>query len=185
MDNSILKSHFPDAELFEKYAAARDMLREFNSLPYRDFKRKGEIIRSLFGGAKGGFRIEAPFCCDFGSNIFIGENVFINFNCTILDGDRVEIGDDTIIAPNVQIYATGHPVSPSGRWESVCGSKVLALETAPVCIGRNCWIGGGVIITPGVSIGENCVIGAGSVVTKDIPAGSLAVGTPCRRIRSV
>ena len=180
----LIRQHFHTEEKFDAYCRTRELLREYNALPYRSLARKDEIIRSLLGETGEFFRIEAPFCCDFGQNIFLGENVFINFNCTILDGAKVTIGSDTIIAPNVQICATGHPTDPKARHIPDGGGTRLAISAKPVSIGSNCWLGAGCIVTPGVSIGDNCTIGAGSVVVKDIPPDSLAVGSPARVVKS-
>ncbi|MDD1729995.1 MAG: sugar O-acetyltransferase [Methanospirillum sp.] len=122
--------------------------------------------------------IEPPFFCDYGVNITFGKNFYANFNCVILDCGRVQIGKNTLLGPGVQIYTATHPVNPSARRSH--------LESAyPVTIGDNVWIGGGSIILPGVTIGNNSVIGAGSVVTKDIPDDVVAVGNPCRVIRTI
>jgi len=124
------------------------------------------------------FTIHPPFCCDYGENIKIGKNVFINFNCSILSCGEVEIGDDCWIGPNVQIYTAIHPIEFEKRNTGIGSAK-------PVKIGKNCWLGGGVIILPNVEIGEGSVIGAGSVVTKNIPPNSVAVGNPCKVIRKI
>ncbi|WP_319580743.1 sugar O-acetyltransferase [uncultured Methanospirillum sp.] len=122
--------------------------------------------------------IETPFYCDYGVNITFGKNFYANFNCVILDCARVQIGENTLLGPGVQIYTATHPVNPSTRRSHV--------ECAyPVTIGDNVWIGGGSIILPGVTIRNNSVIGAGSVVTKDIPDDVVAVGNPCRVMRSI
>ncbi|MEZ9704234.1 sugar O-acetyltransferase [Vibrio breoganii] len=123
--------------------------------------------------------IEPPFRCDYGSNIKLGKKFFANFNCVILDVNTVEIGDNVMFAPNVQIYTAGHPVDPVQRNEE-------GIEFGlPIKIGNNAWLGGGVIVCPGVTIGENAVIGAGSVVVKDIPANVVAAGNPCKVIRTI
>ncbi|HEY1055070.1 MAG TPA: sugar O-acetyltransferase [Emticicia sp.] len=122
--------------------------------------------------------IQTPFYCDYGSNIFAGENLFINFNCTILDCARVIFGTNVFLAPNVQIYTAYHPIIASER---IKGPELAS----PVTIGDNVWLGGGVIICPGVNIGSNTTIGAGSVVTKNIPANVVAAGNPCRVIREL
>jgi maltose O-acetyltransferase len=122
--------------------------------------------------------IVAPFFCDYGSNIFIGSRVFLNTNCVILDCARVEIGDDVQVGPGVHLYAATHPLNP--------GARRTGLErAAPVTVGSDVWLGGGAIVCPGVTIGSGTTIGAGSVVLSDVPAGVLAVGNPCRVVRSV
>lgn len=124
------------------------------------------------------FTIHPPFCCDYGENITIGENIFINFNCSILSCAKVEIGDNCWIGPNVQIYTAIHPVEPKKRNTGIGSAK-------PIKIGKDCWLGGGVIILPGVEIGEGSTIWTGSVVTKNIPPNSIAVGNPCKVIRKI
>ncbi len=122
--------------------------------------------------------METPFYCDYGYNIEVGDNFYANFGCVILDVNRVTIGDNVLLAPNVQIYTAGHPVDPEKRLTGKEYGK-------PVFIGNNVWIGGGVIICPGVKIGDNVTIGAGSVITRDIPNNTIAVGNPCKVIKSV
>jgi maltose O-acetyltransferase len=137
-----------------------------------------EIVRELLPNATRSTWIQPPFYCDYGTNIHIGEDVFFNFNCVILDAAPVTIGSRTQFGPNVQIYAATHPLNAAARR---CG-----LENAkPVTIGADCWIGGGVIICPGVTIGDRCVLGAGSVVTKDVPDDTLVAGNPAKPIRTL
>ncbi len=125
-----------------------------------------------------GFEINAPFHCDYGCHIRAGRNLYINVSCIILDCNWVTFGDDVLIAPNVQIYTAYHPLDPAVRRSGV-------EMAAPITIGNNVWLGGGAIVCPGVTIGDDAVIGAGSVVTKAIPAGAIAVGNPCRVMRTV
>lgn len=122
--------------------------------------------------------IETPFRCDYGSNITVGNNFYANFNCTILDVGKVVIGENVMFAPNVSLYTAGHPVHPDSR------NSGYEYGIA-ITIGNNVWIGGNVIVNPGVTIGNNVVIGAGSVVTKDIPDNVIAVGSPCRIVREI
>jgi len=117
--------------------------------------------------------IRPPFYCDYGYNISVGRNTFMNFNCVILDVVQVHIGDDCQIGPNVQIYTADHPLDPEVRRSGLESGR-------PVTIGNNVWIGGAAIILPGVTIGDNAVVGAGSVVTRDVPAGATVVGNPAR-----
>ncbi len=136
------------------------------------------MLLELFAAFGTGAVLKPPFRCDYGSNISIGEETFINYDCVFLDCNRITIGRDVQIAPRVQIYTATHPLDAATR-----RSK---LEFAlPVVVEDGAWLGGGAIVCPGVTIGENTVVGAGSVVTRDLPAGVLAVGNPCRVLRSL
>ena len=133
--------------------------------------------------------VGVPFICDYGRNIYVGSNVSVNMNCTFVDCNRIDIGSNVLIASNVQLYTATHPVELSQRltpdWNPESGEYFCRTYARPIKIGNGCWLGGGVIILPGVTIGDGCVIGGGSVVTKDIPPNSLAVGNPCRVIRKI
>src|ERR1700741_4501073 len=167
-----------DAELINERTRARELLRRFNQTTPDETDTRNTIIQGLFGKAGRNVWIEPPFFCDYGYNILMERGVFFNFNCTILDCNRVFIGEGTVIGPLVQIYTAHHPTDPGTRKEGV------ELEN-PVFIGKNLWIGGGTIICPGVIIGNNPTIGAGSVVTQDIPPNVVAAGNPCRVIREL
>lgn len=167
-----------DSELAAMNRKARQLLYEFNHSRPEEIQQQQQIILNLFAKIGSNFTIIPPFYCDYGCHIFAGENLYINSDCTILDCNTVHIGDNVLIAPKVQIYAAYHPINPEIR----LSGKELA---APVKIGNNVWIGGGAIICPGVTIGDNITIGAGSVVTKDIPDNVVAVGNPCRVIKTV
>ena len=167
-----------DPELKALHMKALDLLYDFNTARPSEIERKQQTLRNLFGKIGETFTIEPPFYCDYGCHIFAGENLYINADCTILDCNEVHIGNNVLIATKVQIYTAYHPTDPAIRLTV----KELA---APIRIGDNAWIGGGVIICPGVSIGANVTIGAGSVVTKNIPENVVAVGNPCRVIRHV
>lgn len=165
-----------DPELGAMHDRALNLLREFNSATQAD--RREELLRSLFGKVGASPNITSTFYCDYGSNIYAGDNLYMNYGCVILDCNEVHLGDNLQCAPYVQIYTATHPIDPTVR--------ASGLEFAlPICIGNNVWIGGGAIICPGVTIGDNTTIGAGSVVTKDIPANVVAVGNPCRVLRSI
>ena len=134
------------------------------------------VLRDLLGRIGDGTSVQPPFACDYGYNVQVGDNVFINFNAVILDCAPVTIGDGTQIASGVQLLAADHPRDPDVRRD--------LLELArPVAIGSNVWIGAAAIVLPGVSVGDDSIIGAGSVVTRDTPAGVVAMGTPCRVVR--
>ncbi len=166
-----------DIDLARERDQARKLTFEFNQARPDDKERKQEILNQLIK-AKGRYKIEAPFHCDYGYNIKVGENFYANFGCVILDVNQVVIGDNVLLAPYVQIYTATHPVDPVERLKG----KEYAL---PIVIGNNVWIGGGAIICPGITIGNNVTIGAGSVVTKDLPDNVVAGGNPCRIIRSI
>lgn len=137
-----------------------------------------KAIDQLIPQSQGAY-LEPPFRCDYGANITLGKNFYANFNCVVLDVAPVVIGDNVLFAPNVQIYTAGHPLDVKSRVE-----EGIEFGT-PITIGNNVWLGGGVIVCPGVTIGDNSVIGAGSVVTKDVPANVVAAGNPCRVIRTL
>lgn len=158
--------------------AVRVKTREYNNLEPGDRERRELLIREILGGTGRQLFIEAPFLCDYGYNIEVGENFYANFNLVILDVAKVVIGDNVMIAPNVAIYTAGHPVHPDSRNSGY-------EYGIPITIGNNVWIGGNVVINPGVKIGDNVIIGAGSVVTKDIPDNMIAVGNPCRTVREI
>lgn len=168
---------------------ARRLLREYNALKYEQKGEKREILNQLFNQIGTNVSVGQPFLCDYGMNISLGNNVSINMNCTFVDCNKIEIGDNVLIASNVQLYTATHPVELSERltpdWNSETGEYFCRTYALPIKIGNGCWLGGGVIVLPGVTIGNGSVIGAGSVVTKDIPENSLAVGNPCRVIRKI
>ena len=167
-----------DYELYTERQNTKELIFMFNSLPPADVDKRNEIIRKLFSKTGEKFIIEPPFHCDYGSNISIGNNFYSNFNLTILDCAKTEIGDNVLIGPNVGIYPAGHPIDHELR--------ILEYEFAfPVHIGNNVWIGGSVVINPGITIGDYSVIGSGSVVTRDIPSNVVAAGNPCRIIREI
>ena len=177
-------------EIFLQYKTqARKLLKEYHALAYEQKNEKADILRQLFGSIGANVSVGQPFICDYGQNIYIGNNVSINMNCTFVDCNRITIGDHVLIASNVQLYTATHPVELSDRltpdWNPESGQYFCRTYALPIRIGSGCWLGGGVIVLPGVTIGDGCVIGAGSVVTKDIPENSLAVGNPCRVIRRI
>ena len=169
--------YISDDAVMEEQRRTRAILQKLNTIDISDFEGIGRLVRELLQTDETPF-INPPFYCDYGNHICVGKNVFFNYNCTLLDVGKITIGDNCMLAPNVAIYTAGHPLHPDSR----NSGYEYGMD---VTIGKNVWIGGSVVITPGVHIGDCCVIGAGSVVTKDIPAWSLAAGNPCRVIRKI
>lgn len=167
-----------DPELAAMNLKALQLLHEFNHSVPTQLAKQQQIIRSLFGSIGSDFTVRPPFYCDYGCYIEAGDNLYINYDCTILDCNRVTIGDNVLIAPKVQIYTAHHPIDPEVR---LIGKELASA----VVIGDNVWLGGGVIICPGVRIGNDVTVGAGSVVAKNIPDGVVAAGNPCRIIRKL
>jgi maltose O-acetyltransferase len=161
-----------DFELVADRARAAVLLHRYNSSVHEPAKHLLQL-QELLGSVGPGCVVRPPFFVDYGYNIRLGTNVFLNFNCVLLDVTEITIGDKTQIGPSVQIYAADHPLDPTLRRANLENGK-------PVHIGSNVWIGGGAIILPGVTIGDDAVIGAGSIVTRNVPAGSKAVGNPAR-----
>lgn len=164
--------------LSEERAECKELIYDYNNLRPSERERKFELIKKILGKTGDYVNIEAPFHCDYGKNIEVGEEFFANYNFTVLDVAKVTIGDYAQIAPNVSIYTAGHPLHPESRNSGY-------EYGIPVTIGNNVWIGGNTVILPGVTIGDNVVIGAGSVVTKDIPDNMIAAGNPCKIIREI
>ena len=170
--------YISDEAVFEKQKRARRLTYKMNTMDTSDFEGIAEVARELFGKCGKNIMVNPPFRCDYGTNIEIGNNFFCNYNCVILDCNKVKIGDNCLFAPNVSVYAAGHPVHPACRNTGYEYAKEIN-------IGNNVWIGGSVTILPGVTIGDNVTIGAGSVVAHDIPSNSVAVGNPCKVIKSL
>jgi maltose O-acetyltransferase len=165
-----------DSELVAERRQARDLCQSLNQSKDGEQLLRERIIEELFGSTGGSTWIEPPFHCDYGSNITLGEKVYFNFNCVILDPAPVIIGDNVLLGPAVQLYTAKHPIDAMERR--------AGLESAePIEIGSDVWIGGGAIICPGVRVGARSVIGAGSVVTRDVPEDAVVAGNPCRVIR--
>ena len=169
--------YISDESVYEEQKRARILTQKLNTMDRSDFEGIQKVIQELLQTQETPF-INPPFYCDYGNHIKVGKNFFANYNCCILDVGKVTIGDNCLFAPNVSIYTAGHPIHPDAR-------NSLYEYGIDVTIGNNCWLGGNVIVMPGVNIGDNCVIGAGSVVTKDIPAWSIAAGNPARVIRKI
>lgn len=166
-----------DPELVAGRERARDLCHALNATRERDADARRAILRELFGRGGETVWMQPPFYCDYGTNIELGERVFFNFNCVVLDVCRVRIGDSTLFGPAVQILTPMHPMNAGLRRREEHGR--------PVEIGPDVWVGGGALILPGVRIGSKSVIGAGSVVTRDVPGGVFAAGNPCRVIREI
>jgi maltose O-acetyltransferase len=164
-----------DADLVAARERARDLCQALNATRESQAQERRRLLSDLFGKGGNSVWMQPPFYCDYGTHIELGERVFFNFNCVVLDVCPVRIGDDTLVGPAVQIYAATHPLDRSQRRVAELGK--------PVTIGSDVWIGGGAIILPGVRIGSSTVIGAGSVVTRDVPDRVFAAGDPCRVIR--
>ncbi|MGD9639290.1 MAG: sugar O-acetyltransferase [Alphaproteobacteria bacterium] len=156
----------------------KKLIYKYNNCCPDNKKKIDKLIRKILGKTGEKVHIEAPFYCDYGYNIEVGEEFYANYNCTILDVAKVRIGNNVMFAPNVSIYTAGHPIHPEAR----NSGYEYGIE---VVIGDNVWLGGGVIINPGVTIGDNVVIGSGSVVTKNIPSNVIAAGNPCKVIREI
>lgn len=179
-----------DDELVSIITKARRLTKQYNQTKFEDtIQQKDNILSELFAKIGNNVKIDVPFYCDYGQHISIGNNVIININCTFVDCNKITIGNNVLIASNVQIYTATHPVNISDRlldnWSYNNPHAFFNTYALPVTIEDNVWIGGGVIILPGVTIGKNSVIGAGSVVNKSIPPNSLAVGNPCKVIRKI
>ena len=166
-----------DPELVRARDRARDLCQDLNATREGQVEERRRILRALFGAGGDDVWMQPPFFCDYGANIFLGKKCFFNFNCVVLDVCRVTIGDYTLFGPAVQIYTATHPLNAELRRKQEYGK--------PIEIGSDVWVGGGVIICPGVKIGSRTVLGAGSVVTRDIPDGVFAAGNPCKVIREI
>jgi maltose O-acetyltransferase len=162
-----------DPELQADLRAAQAWLGLYNASLGLSVRARRVLLREQLAAVGKGVVVQPPFHCDYGYNIHLGENVFLNFNCVILDVVRVEIGTGTQVGPAAQIYTADHPRDPAERRTGLGLGR-------PVTIGRNVWVGGGSIILPGMTIGDDAVIGAGSVVTRNVPAGATALGNPAR-----
>lgn len=167
-----------DEELLELRTKCKDLCAEYNRLMPSQTERQAEILRQLLADAPDGSVITAPFWCDYGFHIHLGEQFYSNHNCVMLDAAEIRFGKYVFVGPNCGFYTSGHPMNIAQR---NAGQE----DAKPIAVGDNVWIGGGVSVLPGVTIGSNTVIGAGSVVNRDIPAGVLAAGNPCRVIRTL
>ena len=176
-DNQELYDANYNEELLKELSKAKDLCFKYNNINPTNIKERTELLKQLLGKTGENILIQSNFYCDYGYNIHVGENFYMNHNGVILDGAKVEFGDNVFIGPNCGFYTSGHPIDKDLRRE---------VEFAkPITIGDDVWIGGNVVVLPGVKIGDNCVIGAGSIVNKDIPSNCVAVGNPCRVIKEL
>src|SRR4051812_20361035 len=167
-----------DPELNLELDERQALVAALNAIPYGDGERRRAAFAELLASIGEETVIRTPFYCDFGDGIRIGSRSFVNFNCTMLDGAPISVGDECLLASGVQLITATHPVDPAAR-------RAAKEQALPVAIGDGVWLGAGAIVCPGVSIGENTVVGAGSVVTRDLPAGVVAYGNPARVVREI
>lgn len=165
-----------DEQLVKERITARELMRAFNNSGEEESDKRRELLAKLIPNGGEAVEIQPPFHCDYGTNIYLGNSVFMNFNCIILDVVKVSIGSRTLLGPAVQIYTATHPLDHQERASGLESGK-------PIIIGEDVWVGGNATICPGVTIGERSVIGAGSVVTRNIPPDVFAAGNPCKVVR--
>jgi len=168
-----------DDEIMEHQLKCLDRLYDFNMTRPTELEKRTAMLKEMFAEIGDNCYIEPPFHANFGgAHVHFGNNVYANFNLTCVDDTHIYVGDYTMLGPNVIIATAGHPILPELREQAY-------QYNVPVHIGKNCWLGAGVIVLPGITIGDNSVIGAGSVVTKDIPPNTVAVGNPCKVLRNI
>lgn len=168
-----------DEEILKLQEKCLDRLYDFNMTRPTEGKKRQEMLKEMFAEIGEGCYIEPPFHANWGgAHVHFGKKIYANFNLTLVDDTHIYVGDYTMIGPNVTIASAGHPILPELREKAY-------QYNSPVHIGKNCWLGAGIIIVPGITIGDNVVIGAGSIVTKDIPSNVIAVGNPCRVLREI
>lgn len=167
-----------DPELAKEQAACLEILYDYNHTRPCEVKKRGRLLKKLLADIGAGCYIEPPLHANWGRHTHFGDNIYANFNLTLVDDTDIFVGDNVMFGPNVVVATAGHPILPELRLK-------VAQFNVPVYIGKNVWIGAGAIILPGVHIGDNSVIGAGSVVTKDIPENVVAVGNPCKILREI
>ncbi len=167
-----------EPELMQKFYRCKDLLYDFNLTRYSELEKRTAILREVFPEMGENVYIEPPFYANWGCNVHVGNNFYANFGLTVVDDADIFIGNDVMIAPHVTLATAGHPLDPDLR-------KQVLQFNMPIHIGNNVWIGAHAVVLPGVTIGDNSVIGAGSIVTKDIPAGVLALGSPCHVVREI
>ncbi|MCD8085999.1 MAG: sugar O-acetyltransferase [Clostridiales bacterium] len=172
--------YFPEDEgLMAQQARCMELLYDYNQTRPSQGQRRTELLRQMFAEIGEGCYIEPPLRANWGGHhVHFGKDIYANFNLTLVDDTHIYVGDNTMFGPNVTVATAGHPILPELREQGL-------QYNVPVRIGRNCWLGAGVVVLPGVTIGDNTVVGAGSVVTKDLPANVVAVGNPCRVLRPI
>ena len=168
-----------DPQIMAEQVVYLDMLKEYNAISHLDQDKRDAMLKRMFAEIGEGCYVETPFHANWGGHhVHFGKNIYANFNLTLVDDTHIYVGDYSMFGPNVTIATAGPPIDPELRRQGL-------QYNMPVHIGKNCWLGAGVIVMPGVTIGDNTVIGAGSIVTRDIPSGVVAVGNPCRILREV
>lgn len=167
-----------DKQLSDERVRTRLLIKELNDTREDQTEERTRILKELIPNADTGLWLQPPFYCDYGSNMILGEKVFFNFNCVVLDVTYVKIGSRTLFGPNVQVYTATHPLDHQERASGLEFAK-------PISIGEDVWVGGSAIICPGVTVGDRTIIGAGSVVTRDIPPDVFAAGNPCKVVRQL
>lgn len=168
-----------DSEIVKEQQKKLELLYDFNATRPKDQEKRKELLKRMFAEIGEGCYIEPPLYANFGgAHVHFGKNAYANFNLTMVDDTHIYVGDYTMFGPNVTLASAGHPIHPKLRQQGY-------QYNMPIHIGKNCWIGAGALIMPGITIGDNTVIGAGSVVTKDIPSGVVAVGVPCKVVREI
>ena len=178
MLNGELYNPSESEELINEQGRAKDLCWKFNSIRPSEINKRIDILKNLIGNYGKNLYMEQPFWCDYGYNIKVGDNFYANHNTVMLDAAKIEFGDFVFIGPNCSFYTSFHPLDYRIRNTNKEGAKEIK-------IGNNVWIGGNVVVLPGVTIGDNVVIGAGSIVTKDIPSNVVAVGNPCKVLKSI
>ena len=168
-----------DDEIMKEQLDCLEKLYDFNATRPHELEKRAKMLKDMFAEIGDGCYIEPPLHSNWGGHhVHFGKNVYANFNLTLVDDTHIYVGDYTMLGPNVVIATAGHPILPELREQGY-------QYNAPVHIGKNCWLGAGVIVLPGITIGDNVVVGAGSVVTKDLPSGVVAVGNPCNILRKI
>lgn len=176
--NGLLYNANFDEELINERKVCKELCHEYNQTQYSDSEKRKSLINRILNTQDQNCLIEQPFWCDYGYNIELGDNFYSNHNLIILDCAKVTFGDNVFVGPNCGFYTAGHPINVKERNEGLEYAK-------PITVGNNVWFGGNVVVMPGVTIGDNTVIGAGSVVTKDIPSNVVAVGNPCKVMKTI